>query len=76
MSVFSPNAGKYGLEKLRIPTLFMQCLSPRRKTITMKTKVAKLLTKVTKSYFAILPRNPYNPMNIFNVWKALILENN
>ena len=26
-SVFSPNAGKYGPEKLRIRTLFMQCRS-------------------------------------------------
>ena len=27
LSVFSPNAGKYGPEKLRIRTLFTQCLS-------------------------------------------------
>ena len=28
LSVFSPNAGKYGPEKLRIRIFFMQCLPP------------------------------------------------
>ena len=32
LSVFSSNAGKYGPEKLRIPTLFTQCLPTVFKT--------------------------------------------
>ena len=34
LSVFSPNAGKYGPEKLRIRTLFTQC-----NTMTLKIKI-------------------------------------
>ena len=49
LSVFSPNAGKYGSEQLRVLTLFTQCLS-----------YEKVLTLFFTFYFHANPKVDYN----------------
>ena len=66
LSVFSPNAGKYGREKLQIPLIFTQC-SKCKDALTVKLIKAfarDTMSSETCVYFSIIDTQLNNRYNI------------
>ena len=68
-SVFSPNAGRYGPEKLRIRTLFTQCLVSGRAASELSfsgllDSLAHFLTQSKSSMVALEIKNQKQPHHV------------
>ena len=74
--VFSPNAGKYGPEKLRIQTLSTQCLSQINLQFMWSYFIHKSLPRnIRKGSIFNLPRITYNGTNAVYFGGSLIWNN-